>query len=215
MKEISMDISNKSRLFAVLIIFAYVPCYAPLDIPSTPQLNEQMNTLNKRVRFYFKCLRRKCTIEERNAALWAALKDGAALSTLIVGAGFAVKYGLHRRAIQQISPILTDIQNQDYPIVSQDGEIRIDYNEELRPEILDITAVSETINYTGISSNLNNLLEQIFKLKKPYFKTIIIQLLGKDDSLAYRFELINNRWEQITQGIRKKGERNYRTLPRN
>ena len=93
-----MNRIKKSSLFLLAFLVASsanIACYAA-DKNQVDQLQAQMKTFSKRVRVYVRCVKGKCTQEEKKAARKAALKDGVILAASIAavaGVGTAGYFG--------------------------------------------------------------------------------------------------------------------------
>ena len=117
-----MNRIKKSSLFLLVFLIAgsaNIACYAA-DKNQVDQLQAQMKTFSKRVRVYVRCVKGKCTQEEKKAARKEALKDGAILtaSILVVTGGVvaapavkaavkaAVKKAVKKAQIKKYSSLL-------------------------------------------------------------------------------------------------------------
>ncbi len=86
-----------------VIVALIITSAANYSIYATPELDQQMKGFAGRVRIYSKCIRRKCSQEERTAAAQTILKDGRNL-LLTVGALFLAK--------QYVLPVVAQYSNK-------------------------------------------------------------------------------------------------------
>ena len=96
---------------------ANILCLAA-DKNQVAQLQAQMKTFSKRVRMYVRCVKGKCTQEEKQAAGKAALEDGVILTASIVavaGVGIAGYFG--RRYFELLTP--KEIKKKKYEALAQ------------------------------------------------------------------------------------------------
>src|SRR5437879_3802106 len=89
-----MIVSKQLLLLTTLLLsVAHLNGLAPVKDAAINQLDRDMRDFRHRAHIYVKCLRGKCTPEERKAANETVLKDGTILVGSLLALGLAAKYG--------------------------------------------------------------------------------------------------------------------------